>query len=1254
MITLKANSLNLVTSISTKTWAELGFNNTNIKIVYLIDPPVYTTYTWQPSAPGFGPSGIELGLQYVIQPLIDIDVIGAFYEYSLAEADTQSLLNGGQLNVRTANQTKTWAQLGWDTGSSSPIDIVYLIDPPNFPTYVWQPTATGFGPTGIEAGKKYFIQPKINITIPSAFKAVSGLNTLPISSVMLTSFDEFGYDTVPIYANTSFGAGKVLNGIYDQIKQGEEVTKTDFMHMLDDDASLIKKNSANPSGLEEMVAWVNWFTYANNANGKGIKNPTTVQPLLQQSTADSIITGTWSVAGVTQEAATKIATDLKGSGTMNDASFVRGMQELQNRGYKVGLVPVIQTINPDGSNANYQNWRGYITFTIEAAYDAWALQYEAFIKHYINLCYDNGIILTVLYTGSEFYSLLSMDYTQSDSRFGFSAQTEASPALKLVVRDKFIALLGSLGLYAKTKFPLIQTTYASNWNEYNKLDTLWAHPGIDAIGIDWYFPIISQHTNDIPTLEAGVFTGEYKDYWYVSDNANQKKLSTTNKIGRTGEATTLITGDYTNRLKDVAGYKAHLLALGVDKPIIATELGVASANGSCVLPNVFPEMWAEVSTNTVGNIADNDTLMPPGHNLKNYFKKLSTFNLQIKDIVTGPYGGTFEMDQDHQYNGLKAYINQLNAVNILRHVVYTLDARPTKLFGAVVYNTNASPPKDEIYTYDTPMYPINHSINGKKAGGVLDPTSLLNVITPTIGNSVTIQESDASVSFRSFVSTDITDYEWGANTWTNYTPAEVNTGTMTINPNGNATVGNVGRFAYFRTMGTLNTTATTTTTCYDTLSVDTATIHRVPGKINFEAKGNGTITIVILGQSSTEELAEISGGRRSFTLTSTFQNYGMVLSPLYPQQEYVIGVLVNGTGTSGNVTATFKKNFCLILDQANLGKSYYRVRADANNLLGNAETEWYGWSDKGATVRKKYLQASAYSRLVFDTDATNIAFEYVRDFYNSEPKNILPSIYNRYGQVVAAVNGGIATGTSTVSGSSNNNIAVVAGITYTISGVFAGRGSGVSSVLSTAINPIKLVWLDISGNPIGGIQYPTNSNPDTGTYAGTKWTNPFYQITAPTGAVRMALQLQNIPLATDYKNVVNDSYTVYENAMIEKGAFNDCTLDGNRIPTSSDARVYLGETRLKDSGVAVFVNGVLHEYCNFEDEKTAPQYIVPIYAKQVAIRAVTGLPAGNKTVEIISSGRGTYLTSEPDPNIRRAGTYLRAAYVPSLSLTTLV
>lgn len=1229
MSILRGGFINVRTALVTKSWADIGFDNPAlITRVNLINPPLQNVPSYTPGIPS-AITGIEKGKSYLIRPAADINDTTNFFDYTAPLPPASTTLIGNQINVRTAVKSLTWAELGFN---SETIKRVYLIDPPTNATQSWTPNVPG-PLTGIVAGKNYLISPKMDLIMPDGFFVEIPADALPITSVMLTSFDEFGYDTIPIVGATEYGAGKVLNGVLEQIKQGKNVVKTDFIHMLDEDAAKLP-------ALNEMIAWANWFTVGNNTNF-GMNNPTQIRPMLQQSTYEQIVDGTWQVAQYTMNggtAAPRIPKALKGSGTMNDASFVRGMLKLAERGYSVGIVPVVITCNLEGNAANYQNWRGYIKFNNTNDYNLFAADYEAMIKHYIDLCYNNSIPLSTIYVGSEFEALIKADYEAADdipynNASNFHGTT--TQGFRDSIKASFMQLLGDLGLYAKTKYPAAQITYAANWTEYNKADALWGHAGIDAVGIDWYFPLSEQHTNEPDVLGQGVLTGEHYDYVYSTYDQNQTRLSLSSKVGRLLDTKAPIANpSYLNALKAIQSYKSHLATLGINKPFIATELGVASCQGSSVLPNVFPVLDAVVGTDPTGNITSNATQMPDSHNLKSFFLKLSEFNLQIKDVI-GPYGSTFEMDETHQYNGIAAIIQVMESIGITRHVIYTLDARPSAMMGAVVFNTDNGVNRDEIYTYDTPTYPLSHAINGKKAGGWPEG-SLLGRITPTAGNSEQIPTSSETISYRSFVNTNLYDYEWGANGddgngggFRGYKAANASTPVL----NHDKQAGTVGRFCYFKTMGVLD-------------EANPVNNVRVPARINFEAMtddiGGGTIEVIIFGQNSDnppQAGSEIGAmtARRTFKLTNQYQTFGWTLSPMYPQQEYVIGVFFNGMNTSGNVTARFRKNFCLILDQANMGDSFYRLRADTTTLVGNVETSWYGWSDKSAEYavqgggagttqqiaaianRKKYVQASAYSRFKIETEATNLAVEYVRDFYNSDPKNIFPMIYIDNGKELdPTASGGLKIG----NGAACNRINVVAGQEYIISGLRTGlnNGSGPS-----------LIWLNSSGAAIGGIVNPTNIGTNS---------VPVYSVTPPAGAVRMALQLQKIFNTNNWKDPINDSFTAYQNCVIEKGPINTNSQLGDLVP-SRTVLSYLGTERLKESGFSVFIDDVFWQYFNVEDDPTQT------YAKQVQIKEFTlpPLPSGvtSRKIEIVTSGRGTYLPESPI--IRRAGTYLRALYI---------
>lgn len=73
-INLFANQLNSKVALTTKTWAQLGFDNTTISIVYLLDPATSIPIsTWVPNNPFSQLVGIEKEKAYVIQPKVNLD-----------------------------------------------------------------------------------------------------------------------------------------------------------------------------------------------------------------------------------------------------------------------------------------------------------------------------------------------------------------------------------------------------------------------------------------------------------------------------------------------------------------------------------------------------------------------------------------------------------------------------------------------------------------------------------------------------------------------------------------------------------------------------------------------------------------------------------------------------------------------------------------------------------------------------------------------------------------------------------------------------------------------------------------------------------------------------------------------------------------------------------------------------------------------------------------------------------------------------
>ncbi|MEN0052354.1 MAG: putative Ig domain-containing protein [Mucilaginibacter sp.] len=435
------------------------------------------------------------------------------------------------------------------------------------------------------------------------------------------------------------------------------------------------------------------------------------------------------------------------------------------------------------------------------------------------------------------------------------------------------------------------------------------------------------------------------------------------------------------------------------------------------------------------------------------------------------------------------------------------------------------------------------------------------------------QPPTSSTGAGSFVTPNPMDKEWKMEAPPGYTMAD-DDGT-TINAGKKAGL-NAGRFAYFSTAGTV------------------VPLTYINGTLTFSAKGSGTIEIQLLSTSNNSIQA-----RKTFTLTSAFQNYSWTITNLYPQVEMIAAIMVNGGNSSLQASVQFQNNFNLNLTQLGLGTTYTRFRADETSMIGNAEKNWYGWSDQYNAPRKKYLQHSAYARMRFQTSATHIAIEYVRDFYDKRVVNLFP-VTQVQNNTVWDANGNVVAGAGSVS----TYTQVTGGQVYTISGL-----------LTT--NP-TIVWYR-NGSPLGAPTALTSNTP-----AGQP---PVYQVTAPSNATNMGLLVQN----------KNDSYKAYFNCMVQQGTIGTATpLDGV-IPSAYIP--FSGYTPSHISGPAIFINGTLYKYYQVEGNDIA----------KVIQFVADDLPAGDKTVEVMMPGQGTYLPA--DPHTRRAGTYLRAVYFPGTTTT---
>jgi hypothetical protein len=339
----------------------------------------------------------------------------------------------------------------------------------------------------------------------------------------------------------------------------------------------------------------------------------------------------WRVAGLERDEADEVSR-IDGrpayGGTPSDSSVIAAIQDLKAHGLEVLLYPFIMMDVPPGNGlpdpygsaeqAPYP-WRGRIVpvgpvaadvasfvGTASAAHfsvsggtvtyngpDEWS--FRRHILHCAALAKAAGGVESVL-VGTEMRGL-SRAHAGGGS-YPFADQ------LRLLASD-VRALVGSD----------VKISYAADWSEYGAhqvsdtelrfpLDTVWASPEIDYIGIDNYLPLSDLRDDgdpgggfsgyDLANLRGGIKGGEYYD-WYYASSADRA----------TGTRTAITDGAYNKpwvfRTKDIWSFwqNPHYERVGgvedaaptgwvpQSKPVRFTELGFPAIDRSANQPNVF-------------------------------------------------------------------------------------------------------------------------------------------------------------------------------------------------------------------------------------------------------------------------------------------------------------------------------------------------------------------------------------------------------------------------------------------------------------------------------------------------------------------------------------------------------------------------------------------------------------------------------------------------------------------------------------------
>lgn len=227
--------------------------------------------------------------------------------------------------------------------------------------------------------------------------------------------------------------------------------------------------------------------------------------------------------------------------------------------------------------------------------------YRRFVLHYARLAQAAGGVDAFL-IGSELRGLTSL--RDQNNAFPF---VEGLCALAADVR----AMLG----------PATKLTYGADWSEYFghqpadgggdvffHLDALWAHPAIDAVGIDNYMPLSDWRDEDwqggnpdgfaLPQdpagLRAAIAGGEGFQWYYADAAARATRIRTPITDGAYAKAWMFrykdILGWWENRHFDRIGgveNPAPTAWIAQSKPVWFTELGCPAVDKGANQPNVF-------------------------------------------------------------------------------------------------------------------------------------------------------------------------------------------------------------------------------------------------------------------------------------------------------------------------------------------------------------------------------------------------------------------------------------------------------------------------------------------------------------------------------------------------------------------------------------------------------------------------------------------------------------------------------------------
>lgn len=454
-------------------------------------------------------------------------------------------------------------------------------------------------------------------------RSVARLDKEVRAITLIPGSTEFGLDPEPVYARVP-GKGKTT------VNRNNLVARTDW------EASIDALQALCPN-LERVALVVAWFGDDLRAGACSIA------PRVEYSGSGA----DWRVSDLERDEAQEVSrVDGRPAygGTPSDRTVIAAIRDLRQRGLEVALYPFIMmdvpadNALPDPNGAMQQPaypWRGDITCDpapgLAGTADGTASA-RTQIDEFVGDASPGQFSLsgeTVHFSGSQWrfrrmvlhYAKLAVAAGGVDAFLIGSEMRGLTPVRDGTGAHPFVEALCSLAADARAMLgPASKITYAADWSEYfghhpqdgsgdllYHLDPLWAHPAIDAVGIDNYMPLadwrvggdpgapeaVSQFDPDY--LAANIAGGEGFDWYYASpaDRLSGSRTPITDGEGepwvwRSKDIVSWWSNEHHERRGGVRSAEATAW-IPRSKPIWFTELGCGAVAMGANQPNVFPD-----------------------------------------------------------------------------------------------------------------------------------------------------------------------------------------------------------------------------------------------------------------------------------------------------------------------------------------------------------------------------------------------------------------------------------------------------------------------------------------------------------------------------------------------------------------------------------------------------------------------------------------------------------------------------------------